>query len=171
MALAAMTGVSSATFLVRLADRSDLDAVAAAHVDSIRSIGAQYYSAAVVDAWGARIAADLYVKAMARGERFFVAVDHRGGVLGFSSHRVDAGVHGVAVYVRGDAARQGVGSALLRVAEVAAVAAGATEVRIDASLAALDFYKTHRFEEVGRGAHRLPSGETMACVFMRKDLS
>lgn len=91
-------------------------------------------------------------------------------VLGFSSHRIDGDEHGTAVYVRGKAARQGVGSALFRVAEAAAVATGATSINIDASLAAVEFYKANGFEEVGRGEHRLWSGRPMACVFMRKKL-
>jgi ribosomal protein S18 acetylase RimI-like enzyme len=111
---------------------------------------------------------------MARGEEFFIAVSERDAashVLGFSaSHKVDDDVHGVAVYVRGRAARQGVGSALLRSAETAAIAAGASRLEIDASLAARDFYLAHGFEEIGRGAHLLPSGCSMPCVFMRKDL-
>ena len=39
---------------------------------------------------------------------------------------------------------------------------------IDASLAAVEFYQAHGFEETGRGDHRLRSGRRMPCVFMRK---
>jgi ribosomal protein S18 acetylase RimI-like enzyme len=120
---------------------------------------------------------------MARGEVFFVAIgpeagDRRPGagnrepeVLGFSSHRIDGTDHGTAVYVRGRAARLGIGSALFRAAEASAIAAGATSIDIDASLAAVEFYKAHGFEEVGRGMHPLPCGRSMACVFMKKDLT
>jgi ribosomal protein S18 acetylase RimI-like enzyme len=92
-------------------------------------------------------------------------------VLGFSSHRIDGNEHGTAVYVREDAARRGIGSALFRAAEASAVAAGATRIDIDASRAAVEFYKANGFEEVGRGEHRLSSGRSMACVFMRKNLA
>ena len=71
---------------------------------------------------------------------------------------------------RGIAARRGIGSALLRSAESSASTAGALSVQLEASLAAVDFYKANGFVETGRGAHRLRSGRTMACVFMRKDL-
>jgi putative acetyltransferase len=111
---------------------------------------------------------------MARGEVFFIAIDQRDGqpqVLGFSSHRVDDGEHRTAVYVRGTAARAGVGSALFRMAEAAAIAAGATSIHVDASLTAVEFYKANGFEETGRGEHRLWSGRAMACVFMRKAVS
>lgn len=166
--------VQSVTFEIRRAELADVDGIAAAHLDSIRSIGPRYYEADIVSDWGARIRGDLYVKAMARGEVFFVAIGQRGGqpeVLGFSSHRIDGDEHGTAVYVRGQAARLGIGSALFRAAEAAAIAGGATSIHIDASLAAVEFYKAKGFEEVGRGEHRLSSGRPMPCVFMRKNLA
>jgi putative acetyltransferase len=161
-------------FDVRPAGLADVHEIAAAHLDSIRSIGPLYYPAQVVNDWGARVTGDLYVNAMAGGEIFFIAIGELGGqseVLGFSSHRIDENEHGVAVYVRGQAARFGIGSALLRSAEASAVGAGATSIHIDASLAAVEFYKANGFEEVGRGEHRLWSGREMACVFMRKNLT
>jgi putative acetyltransferase len=160
-------------FEIRRAGLTDVDEMAAAHLDSIRSIGPQYYTAAIVTDWGALVKGELYANAMARGEVFFVAVGELGSkpaVLGFSSHRIDGQVHGTAVYVRGQAARLGIGSALFRAAEGSAKDAGATTIDIDASLAAVEFYKAHGFEELGRGAHPLRSGRSMACVFMRKQL-
>jgi len=157
-------------FEIRRAQPADADAIAAAHLDSIRLLGPRAYDPETVIGWGAHLKPALYASAMARGEAFFVAVA-QGDVLGFSSHRVDGGVHGITVYVRGDAARRGVGSALSRAAEAAAIAAGAATLEIDASLTAVEFYKTLGFEETGRGTHTLSSGRSMACVFMRKTLT
>lgn len=160
-------------FVIRRAGPADANDIAAVHLDSIHEIGPRYYEPSVVTDWAASITADLYTPAMARGEVFFIAVELVGGtpqVLGFSSHRVDGDEHGTAVYVRGDALRMGVGSALFRAAEAEARAAGASTIEIDASLAAVDFYKRNGFEEVGRGEHLLPSGRPMDCVFMRKNL-
>jgi putative acetyltransferase len=161
-------------FEVRRASLADVDQIAAAHLDSIRSIGSLFYDAAIVSDWAARVKGDLYVNAMASGEVFYVAIGELSGepqVLGFSSHRVDGHEHRTAVYVRRRAARLGVGSALFRKAEAGAIAAGATSIHVDASLAAVEFYKANGFEEVGRGKHRLQSGRQMACVFMRKNLA
>jgi len=161
-------------FEIRGAGTEDVNAMAAAHIDSIESIGPRFYPADVVHAWLAGIQPGLYLRAMAAGEVFFVAVtsqERSREVLGFSSHHVDDGQHGVGVYVRGIAARRGIGSALLRMAESAAVAARAASVRLDSSLAAVDFYKANGFVETGRGEHRLRQGRTMACVFMHKNLS
>jgi hypothetical protein len=55
-------------FEVRRAGLTDVEEIAAAHLDSIRSIGALYYTPVIVSDWGARVKGDLYVNAMARGE-------------------------------------------------------------------------------------------------------
>jgi hypothetical protein len=95
-------------FTVRRAEPGDVDDIAAAHLDSIRSIGTQFYPADIVNDWGARVKGALYLEAMGRGEVFFIAVgasDRRPAVLGFSSHGVDGDEHHVGVYVRGAATR------------------------------------------------------------------
>ena len=99
--------LQTVTFEIRRAGLADVGEIAAAHLDSIRSIGPQYYEAAIVSDWGARITGELYVNAMARGEVFYIAVGQPGDrpeILGFSSHRIDGNEHGTAVYVRGTAA-------------------------------------------------------------------
>jgi putative acetyltransferase len=162
-------------FEIRRAGPSDAEAIASAHLDSIHSIGPSYYEPAIVQDWGAHVEAGLYLRAMRRGEVFFVAIDQEDDasstVLGFSTHAQYGTDHGVGVYVRGSAARRGVGSALLRAAEADAIASHASSLEIDASLAAVDFYKRHGFIETSRGSHRLPSGRSMSCVFMKKALT
>jgi hypothetical protein len=55
---------------IRRAGLEDVDAIAAAHLDSIRSVGALYYEPQIVSDWGARVRGDLYAKAMARAQVF-----------------------------------------------------------------------------------------------------
>jgi hypothetical protein len=95
----------------RRAHAEDAEAIALAHLDSIRSIGAAFYPPDVVEAWGTGLMPDLYVKAMEGGEAFFIATGHIDGkpaVLGFSTYRVDDAQDGMSVYVRGGAARRGI---------------------------------------------------------------
>jgi ribosomal protein S18 acetylase RimI-like enzyme len=164
-----------AEFQTRRAEASDADAIAEAHRDSIRSIGPLYYPPDIVDRWSEGLSADVYVRAMDGGEVFFIAtgqIDGQPAVLGFASdYRLDGSEHGTSVYVRGSAARRGVGSALFRLAEALAIARGATSIRVDASLAGVDFYKANGFVETARGEARLMSGHAIACVFMRKPLT
>ncbi len=166
--------MSIADVEIRRAQSSDAEDLAAAHRDSIRSIGPAFYPPTVVDDWEEGIAADVYRNAMAAGEVFFLATGEIGGlivVLGFASdYAIEGTCHGTSVYVRGMAARRGIGSALLALAEAHAISGGATSMQIEASLAGVEFYAANGFREVGRGQTFLMSGRPIACVFMRKDL-
>ena len=154
---------------IRQATPEDVEGIAAAHLDSIQSLGSQHYPPHIVDEWGAAIAGEIYIQAMKRGEAFFVAT-RDSQILGFSTHNRVGDQHRTAVYVRGSVSRRGVGSALFRVAEARAIAANAHSIRVDASLAAVDFYRAQGFVHKGRGEHVLQSGARMDCVFMRKPL-
>ena len=109
---------------------------------------------------------------MAGGATTFFVATRGNEVLGFASdYPIDTDTHGTSAYVRGSAARQGIGSTLLCLAEARARRCGARSVDIEASLAAADFYRRHGFTETGRGKSLLTTGRTIACVFMRKNLS
>lgn len=158
---------------IRPATPEDADAIAAAHLDSIRSLGPACYPPGVVDAWSSGLTPDIYANAMKGGEAFFVATGTVNGetlVLGFSTHRVDDEQDGTSVYVRGCAARRGVGTLLLQRAEEHARTSGASRVHIQASLVGAEFYKANGYEALGSGEAVLLSGQTMPCVFMRKAL-
>ena len=159
---------------IRQAHPGDAAAIASAHLDSIRSIGPAFYRPDLVEAWAAGLTSDVYVRAMEGGEAFFIAVgdiDGEPAVLGFSTHRVDDDRDHTAVYVRGAAARRGIGTALFRSAEAHALEHGAASIQIEASLAGVDFYKANGFEELGPGEATLRSGCSMPCVFMQKRLA
>ena len=164
-----------AQFNTRLAQPADADDIAEAHRDSIRSIGPKFYPPNVVDEWVEGLEGDIYLKAMEGGEVFFIATAEIEGkltVLGFATdYRIDGSQHGTSVYVRGFAARHGIGSTLFGLAEAHAIARGASCIRVEASLAGVKFYTANGFDEVARGQTQLMSGRPIACVFMRKDLS
>jgi GrpB-like predicted nucleotidyltransferase (UPF0157 family) len=154
---------------IRPATESDVDGIADAHVDSILTLGPAAYDLAIVEAWGAPRNGERYLQAMHRGEAFFVAVDEN-VILGFSSHRIQDGRHRAAIYVRGRAARQGIGSRLLGCGIAVAQSVGATDLWVDASLLAVKFYERNGFSNLGNGSHRLQAGLEMPCVYMKKML-
>jgi ribosomal protein S18 acetylase RimI-like enzyme len=164
----------SVDYSLRRARPSDANDIAAAHRDSIRSVGPQFYPPNVVEDWGKALTSDIYMNAMKGGEVFFIAVgqiDNEPAVLGFATHRVDDARDGGSVYVRGVATRHGIGSALWRMVEAHAIASGAATIQVEASLAGVAFYKANGFEEVSRGDTLLMSGRPIACVLMRKALT
>jgi putative acetyltransferase len=160
--------------IVRPAVLADCDGIAQAHMASIQSLGATAYGPEIVSDWSAHRTGERYARGIEKGECFFIAVEPQEGtderIVGFSSYRFEKGKHRTAVYVLGDVARRGVGTALFNAAEGAARQHGAAEIHLDASLAAVAFYKANGFEELGAGEHELKSGRRMACVFMRKRL-
>jgi len=159
---------------MRRATLADAPAMALAHVDSIRTLGPPFYAAHLVDGWSAAVTPDMYVRAMATGEVFFIAVaplDGQPAVLGFSSHVPAGGDDGASVYVRGSAARQGIGSALWRLAEARAREQGAHAITLEASLPGIGFYRAQGFVEIEPCEVRLRSGVSMPCVLMRKQLT
>ena len=162
-------------FETRRADPSDAEDIAAAHRDSIRSLGPAFYPPGVVNDWAHGLTGRLYIDAMERGEVFFIATAEINGtrtVLGFASDYARKGSqHGTSVYVRGAAARQRIGSTLLDLAEAEAIAKGAGSIHVEASLAGVEFYRAKGFFELSRGETHLSSGRPIACVFMQKTLA
>jgi putative acetyltransferase len=160
--------------MIRHAGPADGDAIADAHVDSVWSLGAEAYPADIVAEWGAPRTGDRYRDAMTRGVIFFLAVasssPEEDRVLGFSSYAPEGDMHRTAVYVRGSAARQGVGRALFGPAEQAAREAGAPMLMIEAALGAVPFWKAIGFEVVGPRDHLTRGGLRMPCVLMHKHL-
>src|SRR4051794_29619653 len=100
---------------IREATAADVDIIAAAHRDSIQALGPAFYPPQAIADWQEGIEPDLYLNAMASGEVFFIATEvihSEPVVLGFSSdYRIEGTTHGVSVYVRGSAARKGIGGA------------------------------------------------------------
>ena len=76
-----------------------------------------------------------------------------------------------ACYVVPKAARQGVGTALVREIEQIARAHGLTHLQLDASLTSELFYLSLGYKVGARGEHMLRASLTMACVKMEKQLS
>ena len=62
---------STTTFVdleIRQADRTDVNAIAEAHRDSIKSLGPAFYSPTDVEAWKQGLSGEVYLKAMDAGE-------------------------------------------------------------------------------------------------------
>jgi putative acetyltransferase len=76
-----------------------------------------------------------------------------------------------ACYVTPDAARKGVGTAIVREIERIARDHGLAHLNLESSVNAELFYAALGYEVIGRGEHVLRSGERMAAVTMRKVLA
>jgi GNAT superfamily N-acetyltransferase len=76
-----------------------------------------------------------------------------------------------AMFTAPDAARRGVGRAILAAAEDAARAAGFRRARLGAMLSGEAFYRRSGYAEIGREAASLPDGTAFAVILMEKNLA
>jgi len=105
-----MSGAHGAGFHIRLAAAADVPALAALYARSARELGPQVYSAEQVNAWQAFGRDTPDFRDYVLNARTWMAEDPA-GALGFCGIDADGEVH--SLYVRADAMRHGVGSALL----------------------------------------------------------
>jgi hypothetical protein len=142
---------------IRPAQRADAQAIMLAHLDSIRSLGPAFYPSEAVEAWSAGLIPAVHMDAMGGGEAFFIATGMFDGeitVLGFSTHRVEDAHDGASVYVRGRAARRGIGTQ--RHAEDHDRAQGAGSLQIQASLVGGRVLQSQRIRRSWPGSRRPP---------------
>jgi putative acetyltransferase len=151
---------------IRRATADDAEAIATVHAASIRGLASGNYSSSQISAWSSGKEPQRYRDAMAAGESMWVA-QHGNEVVGFGSWR---GNELRAIYVSPEYARVGVGTQLLVAVESDARANGCRDLRLESSLNAVPFYRTHGWSEVSRATRTLRSGAVLECVVMEKAL-
>ncbi len=139
---------------------------------AVRAIAAKDYSPAEIEAWAPLPVTEDDIELV-----------HKNGL---NSHRLVAEAEGrivgagalvtqnaelSACYVVPEAARKGVGSALVREIERTARQQGLTFLQLDSSVTAEPFYASLGYRVIERGEHILSSGKSMACVKMRKEIA
>jgi putative acetyltransferase len=170
------TGLATAgpSTLINVRHMHDEDAHAflQVHHAAVRGIAAKDYPPAVIEHWAplpiTQKAVDA-VRANCENETRILA-EISGEIVGMGAI-ILAKNELRACYVAPDAARKGVGSALVQEIERIARERGLGRLDLDASLTSEPFYAHHGYDTRERGEHVLRSGQRMACVKMRKDLS
>jgi putative acetyltransferase len=156
---------------IRDARPGDADAIRAVHRASILELGTEAYSEEQVRAWAAGVEAADYD--VTDDDYRFVVAETGGDVVAFGSLRVrppegvdrlgpkasrnavDAEVTGA--YVHPEAARDGVGTAVLSTLESRAVEAGVDRLGLKASRNAVPFYEARGYERVAVHDHEFSS--------------
>ena len=142
------------------------------HRRSVRGLAAQHYPTEVIEAWvvpatdenirGFLINPDNEIRLIAELNRDPVGI----GALVVANSELRA------CYVVPEAARQGVGSALVREIERLATVHGLTHLELQASVNSEPFYAALGYYVVERGEHvLLRNGQRMAAVKMAKPLA
>ena len=141
------------------------------HTRSIRGLAAAHYPSEVIEAWVVPITDDTvrgFLDNPDREIRLLAALEGMPVGLGCL---VVQNSELRACYVAPEAARKGVGTAIVREIERIAREHGLDHLRLEASINAEPFYAALGYEVVERGEHAWPSGQRMAAVAMRKVLA
>jgi putative acetyltransferase len=142
------------------------------HHASVRDLAANDYQPEVISDWAATFVDDGAV------ERFLLNPDDEIRLVAEQNGKI-AGIGALvlethelrACYVMPCAARQGVGSALVRAIERLARDHGLSHLQLDASINAEPFYRSLGYTAISRGEHIRRSGVRMACIKMTKPLA
>ena len=140
------------------------------HARSVRGLAAPHYPPEVIEAWAAPVTGE-YIRGFNKNpdNEIRLVAELDGALVGLGCLVVQ---HSElrACYVAPEAARKGVGSALVREIERIANEHGLDLLRLDASINAAPFYAALGYEVVKCGEYVWPSGQRMAAVAMRKVL-
>ncbi|ANL28630.1 GCN5-related N-acetyltransferase protein [Rhizobium phaseoli] len=139
------------------------------HRAAVRGTAAKDYPPKVIETWAPLpLSDDLIQKVRANpDEELRWVAEIEGKIVGIGA-LVTKNAEVRACYVLPAAARNGVGSALLRKIERVAAEHGLSLLQSDSSITAEPFYKAHGYEVRERSHHVLGSGVLMACVKMYK---
>jgi putative acetyltransferase len=141
------------------------------HHAAVRGLAANDYPASVIDAWAQPITDEAI-------ERFLANRDHELRLIAELDGR-PAGIGAIVVsqselracYVAPDAARRGVGSALVAEIERIAHEHGLDYLQLESSVTAEPFYAALGYHVESRHEHLLAPGVPMVAVKMRKRLA
>ena len=154
--------------LIRVANESDVDEIAAVHASALRNVCGQVYDAHLIDAWLAGKTRESYLRALSEHPMFVALCEER--VIGFS--RLDATTGEIsAVYVRSDCLRRGVGGRLLQTLEDVALQRGLTRLSLRATLNAISFYTASGFVLDEMSSFSVGTGASLPCARMHKPLN
>jgi len=153
---------------IRPARQEDCHSIMRVHVDAVSGIRTALYTTEEIQAWAAPKKPESYEESI-RAKEFFV-VEENGvivafGVLNQNISEVEA------VYVSPRAGRRGIGLSVLQKLEERAHALGLEELRLNASLNAVPFYKRAGYVAQAESKYRLSTGVEIACIPMVKAIT
>jgi putative acetyltransferase len=153
---------------IRPARQDDCQSIMRVHADAVSGIRTALYTPEEIQAWGVPRKPESYEE-LIRSKEFFVA-EEDGEIVGFgvlnqNSAEVEA------VYVSPKAGRRGIGLRVLQKLEERARALGLEQLRLNASLNAVPFYKRAGYVGKEESKYRLSTGVEIACIPMVKSVT
>jgi putative acetyltransferase len=153
--------------IIRRATIDDSKGIHEAHMDSIQKCCAKAYSDEEIKAWGHRPYNEANRQRSILEELVWVLED-AGQVVGYSHLSPDGILR--ALYLRPEATGQGYGKKMLQISEAEARRLGIKELRLIATLNAVDFYEANGYARSGPEEKVQIQGVGIRCLPMRKAL-
>lgn len=124
-----------------------------------------YSTEFIVDVIGG-VSEDDIRRFMSEGEVFEIAISDGMGVgyCGTKGMRIES------LFVRPDHMRKGIGSALLKRAELVIASTSHKKIELSAIIVSIDFYRKHGYSDVGRVMQRTRTGMEGAVQLMERSL-
>lgn len=151
---------------IRKARISDVQFISTLIQDTLEKINVADYSLQEIEAWkGADTPKKIKERIQDKG-RYICVAENDNQIVGVGSLK---GNEITAIYVKSDMIGKGVGSLVLAYIEKIARQKGSTELSMDSSLTAVDFYEKHGYKKVRNSCHQ--AGDVkLNCVVMKKEL-
>lgn len=135
---------------IRPALDEDYNGMADLREDTIRNVNSKDYPKAVIDSWSIKASPEDFRESVDTCKRW-VALDN-GRIVGFCEHSLTGELS--RIYVHKDHLRKGVGTRLLEVAETSLAKDGFTEIHIESTITAKDFYEKNGYEVIQKSLHK-----------------
>lgn len=153
---------------IREAVQSDIAAIHAIHMVSIKTLCASTYTPAEINAWISNPDIERYAQQMHGSRKYLLAMEDN-NICGFGAPDI-AKREIASLFVHPDHAGHGIGAALLHAFEAAAAARGISELAVHSSLNARRFYEKHGYGKGELEKFQLRSGQQIDAVRLKKNV-
>ncbi|PLX95192.1 MAG: hypothetical protein C0620_04565 [Desulfuromonas sp.] len=153
--------------VIRSAQLSDTQKIAATHKASIEGVCANSYDAQSIAGWVAILSPAIYESAIE--DKVMIVAEEQGDILGLGILDIEQAIIG-AVYIHPKAKGTGCGWKLLSELEAIALKNDVSELTLFSTINALGFYQRHGYVSIEKAFHKLPNDVKLECVKMHKVL-
>jgi len=157
---------------IRPAQSSDAEDLIQVHYDAVQAISHEFYSQELLDAWSPPPSVSRYEwmrTIIVSDNRTVFVAEIQNEVCGFSICLLRESLI-YALYISPNSVRRGLGKVLLNHTENHLAHVGVSRAKLNASINAVQFYKTMGYSIIRPSTQALADGSEMDCFEMKKDL-
>ena len=155
--------------LIRAAEMTDTERIAATHSASIKALCSEYYASQDIAGWTEVLSPDSYENAVKEKIMIVAEDEDEDDILGLGILDLERN-EVAAIYIHPKVKGTGIGGRLLLELEDRASKHNVDQLRLCSTINALGFYQHHGYIREGTAFHNLPNGTRLECIRMHKFL-